>query len=88
MASATSGAPMIGNDQSFSGLDGLLRAAGVLLLNAEQAVSVSITAPGIVVSVSAGSDVNISFQFDSDKLEQEDDEDRVRSFLADLILAL
>ncbi len=76
------------SEHRFPSLEQLFLSAEAMLIDADRAFSVRLTAPGIDVSVSVDDAISARMRIDADHLEIDEHEDQVRAFVARMIHVL
>ena len=71
----------------YLNLGHLLSAAESMILAAESGIEVRLVSPGVLIRIGLDDSLSIEMRVDADALDQQDDEDRVRTFLARLVMS-
>lgn len=75
------------SEHRYLNLDDLLTAAEAIVLIAETGIDVRLVSPGVMIRIGLDDGLSIEIRIDADALEQLEDEDRVRAFLARLVMS-
>lgn len=75
------------SEHRYLDLDDLLTAAEAMVLTAEAGIDVRLECPGVMIRIGLDDSLSIEMRINADALDQLEDEDRVRAFLARLVMS-
>lgn len=75
------------SEHRYLNLDDLLTAAEAMVLTAETGIDVRLVSPGVMIRIGLDDSLSIEMRINADALDQLEDEDRVRAFLARLVMS-
>ena len=75
------------SEHRYLNLDDLLTAAEAMVITAETGIDVRLVSPGVMIRIGLDDGLSIEMRVNADALDQLEDEDRVRVFLARLVMS-
>ncbi len=75
------------SEHRYLNLGDLLTAAEAMVLTAETGIDVQLVSPGVMIRIGLDDGLSIEMRVNADALDQLEDEDRVRAYLARLVMS-